>query len=95
MRKNKSFLCKISLPLVRFPCYLVPAMQIERKTTTNEYSAATFRLCVFKGEYTKGQNIFTSWLTASSAVAVHVNRKDAANILRRIRAEKRLRLKYA
>ena len=63
-------------------------MQIERKTTTNEYSAATFRLCVFKGKYTKGKNIFTSWLTASSAIAVDVNRKDAANILRRIRAEK-------
>lgn len=63
-------------------------MQIERKTTTNEYSSTAFRLCVFKGKYTKGKNIFTSWLTASSAVAVHVNRKDAANILRRIRAEK-------
>lgn len=65
-------------------------MQIERNTTTNEYSSSKFRLCVFKGKYTKGKNIFTSWVSDASAVAVDVNRKDAANILRRIRKEKQL-----
>jgi len=65
-------------------------MQIERKITTNEYSSTAFRLCVFKGKHTKGKNIFTSWVTASSAVAVDINRKDAANILVRIRKEKSL-----
>jgi len=75
--------------LAKNPLSVYPLlMQIERKTVTNEYSAAAFRLCVFKGKYTKGKNIFTSWVTASSAVAVDINRKDAANILIRIRKEK-------
>lgn len=71
-------------PLVAYPLL----MQIERNTITNKYSSSKFRLCVFKGKYTKGKNIFTSWVSDASAVAVDVNRKDAANILRRIRKEK-------
>ena len=70
-------------------------MQIERDIVTNHYTSTAFRLCVFKGKYTKGKNIFTSWVSDASAVAVDVNRKDAANILRRIRAEKDFRATLA
>lgn len=75
--------------LAKNPFLVYPLlMQIERNTITNDYSSSKFRLCVFKGKYTKGTNIFTSWVSDASAVAVNVNRKDAANILRRIHKEK-------
>jgi len=75
--------------IVKNPLLVYPLlMQIQRQIVTNEYSSSAFRLCIFKGKYTKGKNIFTSWVTASSAVAVEINRKDAANILHRLRKEK-------
>ena len=71
------------------------AMQIERQVATNEYTAPSFRLCVFKGKYTKGKNIFTSWVTESSVVAVDISRHDTARILRRVRKENQFRKQLA
>ena len=82
--------------LVKNPLAVYPlAMQIERKTTTNEYFSTVFRLYIFKGEYMKGNVIFTSWVTDASAVSVNINRKEAAKVLRRIRKEKSFRASLA
>jgi len=75
--------------LVKNPLPVYPLlMQIQRQTATNVYSSIAFRLVCFKSKRTKDLNVFTAFVTEFSAVAVNINRKDAANILRRIRKEK-------
>lgn len=70
-------------------------MQIKRDSTYNSYQTKHFRLSTVKGKKQHvGKNIFTVFISDYSANAVYIERKEACNILRQIRREKRTIAKF-
>jgi hypothetical protein len=64
-------------------------MQIERQTTRNRYVTDRFFLSTPKGKKEhQGKAVFSILISEASAQAVFVERRDAYEILRKIRREK-------
>ena len=71
-------------------------MQIERQTTRTRYQTSQFFLSTPKGKKEhQGKAVFSILISEVSAQSFYVERREASEILRKIRREKQLRLKYA
>jgi hypothetical protein len=71
-------------------------MQIERQITRTRYQTDIFFLSTPKGKKEhQGKAIFSILISEASAQSFFVERREAFEILRKIRREKQWRLKYA